>query len=699
MEPLRRTSPGASRWLESGLLDLEFYAALRGREFRDEAEAAEDFVELGMRERLTTHPFLDFVSLPAPTRRAWRNGRVAQVLADLAGSPTSGLSVPEHAGAARADLLELASRLGEEARGAVQSDAPLVDWSEAATRPRHDGRTSVVVVAGDARPTIRAVTSVLESAGGLDVEVVIVDRGSPAHVALALRAALREHASVRSMRVPATVSLVDAANLGVARATGDVVVLLDPRVVVRRGALGALRAPLEDPPVAGVQPVVLGADDRIGSAGLVVPAEGQPPAPLLGGHPADDARRLAGQRLAAISAEAMALRAEDVIRAGGLRADQDPAAAALDLCARLLRRRTGGFRLAPSARVTLTGPQELIEPRRLPPHPLLPADPGVLDRVGFLTGDGRPGPPGPLVVTGRRRERAGQLRWSLKLPSWPGRQGDVWGDTHFADALADALRDLGDDVVTSRRGAHATGPLHLDDVSLALRGLYPIAPVAGQVNVLWVISHPDEVEPSELDGYDVVVAASVPWSARLAERSGREVVPLMQATSFEPPEEGGRRAEAPTGVLFVGNAGGGRDRPLVWKAVEAGVPLTVYGRGWEDLPAGAWHGEYVDNRRLPELYHRHGIVLADHWPDMARNGFIANRVFDAVAAGARVICDDVVGVHDVFDPRDVVVARTAEELAAAVAELERSPRGDDVPRPPLSFSDRARTLRGLVSGR
>jgi hypothetical protein len=293
-----------------------------------------------------------------------------------------------------------------------------------------------------------------------------------------------------------------------------------------------------------------------------------------------------------------------------------------------------------------------------------------------------------------------QLRWSIKLPSAPGRQGDVWGDTHFAQALAVGLRGLGDDVVTCRMGAHTTSTNFLDDVSLALRGLYPVPPVPGQVNVLWVISHPDDVQPAELEGYDLVVAASVPWSHQMTRRTGRPVVPLLQATEFQrPPAPAPDLAAADwPGLLFVGNAGDARERPLVRRAVEAGVPLVVYGRGWSDLPPGVWRGEYVDNHRLPELYWRHGIVLSDHWPDMARHGFIANRVFDAVGSGARVISDDVVGLHEVFDPRDVVVADSAADIARAVADLRGRPRVEGVRRPSLSFGDRARTLRQLVAG-
>ncbi|HEU5039130.1 MAG TPA: glycosyltransferase [Nocardioides sp.] len=550
---------------------------------------------------------------------------------------------------ARDRLLSFAKRLRE-----GPAAPPELDWAEVGARPRRPGRTSVVVVAGEPRPTARTVLSVLATSGGRDVEVLVIDRASPPHVALGLQAAFLDHAEVEVVRVAGDVTAAAATDLGVARASGDVVLVLAPHVVVRRGALAGLVAALEDPEVAGAQPVVLGPDDAIVSAGVAVDDELGGLTPLLAGLPADDARRLDGERLEAISSEAMALRVEDVAAAGGLS------------FGRLLELRPGGFRVAAGARVS----SSVTSPDQHAPRPVL----------------------APRVA----RSDTGRRRWSLKLPSPPGALGDLWGDTHFGEALAEALRELGEDVVTCRRGSPAEWA-RLDDVSLVLRGLHPVPPVPGQVNVLWVISHPDDVDPAELTGYDHVFAASEPWSAELAARTGRRVLPLLQASGFEVPATTPTQDPSALGVVFVGSAGDGRQRPLVRMALDAGVPLAVYGRGWEDLPDGVWRGAYVDNERLPELYREHGIVLADHWPDMARQGFIANRVFDAVASGARVLCDDVVGVHEVFDPRDVVVVRTADEVRDAVAELRRTPRRDDVPRPPLTFRDRARTLLDEVS--
>lgn len=670
-------------------MDAEFYGALRGREFDDATTAVEDFVEVGMSQRLSPHPFLDFVSQPAEIRRAWRDGRVAAVLAHLTGEdgrarPAGPLADSVDPDEARASMLALAQRLGREAAGKADPRIASVDWPVVQEKALRPVLTSVVVVATEPRRSIRTVQNVLDRSDGREIEVVLVDRGSAAHAALGLLAAFHGRTRVELVRLPRPASFAAATNLGIARATGAVLILLDAQVTVRRGWLPPLLGVLDDPGVAGAQPVILRADDTIDSAGLVVTAEGHAPRSLLAGHPKEDARRLAGERLVGIAGQAMALRTADVAALEGL-LDVPQAESSVDLCARLLERRPAGFRVAPIAFVSLSSKPEPPDRGPVGPHPLLTPDPGIHERTGSLAG--------------ARDSGSDRLRWSLKVPSSPGHPGDLWGDTHFADALATALRDLGQDVVSYRRGSHASDATRLDDVSVALRGLYPIPPMPGQVNVLWVISHPDDVDPQEFEGYDVVCAASVSWSAALTARTGREIVPLLQASEFRPPPASASVGARDPRVVFVGNAHGDRDRPLVWKAVDSGVPLAVYGRGWEGLPGGLWQGEYVDNSRLPDLYRQHGIVLADHWSDMAQHGFIANRVFDAVASGARVISDDVTGIHDVFDPHDVVVVHTPRDIVSAVEELRRLAPDEGWRRPALSFHDRARTLLDLLPRR
>ena len=311
-----------------------------------------------------------------------------------------------------------------------------MDWRAVALEALRPDRTSFVVLATEPRRTLRAVQKLLERSGDGELEVVVLDCGSAPHAALGLLASLHGRAQVDLLRLPGTAAAsaatTAAANVGIARATGRVVVLLDSQVVVRRGWLPGVLEALGDPEVAGAQPVLLRADDTIESAGLVVSAPGHGPTPVLAGHPKEDARRLEGQRLLAISGEAMVLRTEDVVALEGLRPHETWAESAVDLCARLLERRPAGFRVSPTSLVTLAGRTDAPEPGSPSPHPLLAADPELYERIGFLSGARDPRAGGGLapamVVTGRQRESADQLRWSLKIPSSPGARVTV-GET------------------------------------------------------------------------------------------------------------------------------------------------------------------------------------------------------------------------------------------------------------------------------
>ena len=691
-------------WLESGLVDVEYYSAVRGEAFADQAAAARDLVRHGMPERLSPHPRVDFVSLPLGIRTHWRQRHGRVVVDYLRNEGRDGaygpLAATEEPEAARRHMIEVARRLAREARG-PDAEAPTpdeiataqaehVDWDRLAAElgNRVPGRTSVVIPTyADVWMTLNAVDGVRRRAAevGDDVEVVVVDNGGDLPLALGLEAAFHERPDVTLVRLPVNLNFAAGSNVGFAHSTGDLVVFLNNDTEVRRGWLAPLREGLEDPQVAGVQPLLLHGDDTIQTAGTVFLDDDLLPCHFLVGHPKEDALAVAGERFDAVTAAAVALRAEDVVALRGFDTAYRNGFEDVDLCLRLLAHRPGGFRVAPTALVTHLGSRtpgryaHVDDNRRLFVErwrDRLPApDPDLYRRIGFELAE--VAPDGHVVPAARPRigERVpsapDRLRWSINLPSTAGHWGDDWGDTHFADALARGLRHLGQDVVTRRRGAHDTGPTRLDDVNLVIRGSYPVAPVPGKVNVLWVISHPDSVEPAELDGYDLAFAASHAWSAEMTERSGREVVPLLQATEATPPST---VVQPDPGAVFVGNRYDGRERPIVGWAVEAGVPLAVYGRGWEGrLPEGVWRGEYLDPRRLPEVYAAHEIVLADHWPDMARHGFVANRVFDAVAVGTPVVCDAVSGVREVFGPA-VTVADGPEALRTAYAA--RRARGE-----------------------
>ena len=254
----------------------------------------------------------------------------------------------------------------------------------------------------------------------------------------------------------------------------------------------------------------------------------------------------------------------------------------------------------------------------------------------------------------------------------PPRPDDVerWGDTHLARHVAAALRRKGFiSKVTPLRLWDQ--PAHQDvDIVVHLHGLTPYVPKPAHFNVLWIISHPELVTARMCNRFDLVLVASHSFADELRPQVSVPVMPWLQATNAELFRPSGQ--ERSIDLLFVGNSRR-QDRPIVRWALEAGLPLTVYGGDWNGLvPPEVVAGEFVPNHELPDLYSRAKVILNDHWPEMAEHGFVSNRVFDALACGTPVISDEVVGLRDVIAD-GVVTVDGPEALAAACAQLTSDP--------------------------
>jgi hypothetical protein len=270
------------------------------------------------------------------------------------------------------------------------------------------------------------------------------------------------------------------------------------------------------------------------------------------------------------------------------------------------------------------------------------------------------------------RRRRNPRAWSVVVSSPKGEAGTQWGDTWFAADLVDALNRVGERATTVFRGAAEAEARERDDVVVVLRGLRRVVPRRGGATwLLWVISHPELVEPDEPAQYDGVFAGSANWSRARSGEFGVPVEPLLQATN---PRRFTPAAAAPdTGdpVLFVGSTRG-EYRPAVRDCIAAGVDVAVYGVGWEEfLPADRIRGEFIANADLPAAYASAGVVLNDHWRDMADEGFLSNRLFDATSCAARVLSDPAAGLADVFG-ETVRTYGSAEELGAIVGEGPRA---------------------------
>lgn len=279
-------------------------------------------------------------------------------------------------------------------------------------------------------------------------------------------------------------------------------------------------------------------------------------------------------------------------------------------------------------------------------------------------------------LTGGDRSRP--LTWSVVVASPKGEAGEQWGDTWFARDLVAALRRRGQIATVVHRGGATSEKRDDDDVVLVLRGLRRVEPRPQRWDnparrttwMMWVISHPELVEADEPSTYDAVFAASTHWSRAASGEFGVPITPLLQATD---PSRFSPDAAAPDSgfdVLFVGSTRG-EFRPVVRDALAAGVSLSVFGVGWQGvIPPACIAGEFLPNPDLPAAYAGAGVVLNDHWPDMAAEGFLSNRLFDAVASGARVLSDDASGLHEVFGDAVVTYADPAELARALTADRD-----------------------------
>jgi len=282
------------------------------------------------------------------------------------------------------------------------------------------------------------------------------------------------------------------------------------------------------------------------------------------------------------------------------------------------------------------------------------------------------------LVKRARRGRETPVRWMIVTSAPKGEAGEQWGDTWFARDLAAALRRAGQHArVVSRAGANSDRRSE-DDVVLVLRGLREVRPPQERDNIwmLWVISHPEMVTEDELQAFDAAFVASESWAAP----GGVAVTPLLQATAparFTPTAG----TQDGTNVLFVGSTRG-EFRPAVRAALQSSraEDLEIFGVGWaEYVDPDKIAGEFLPNDDLPVAYANAGIVLNDHHREMAREGFLSNRLFDAVASGARVMTDRARGIEDVFGDA-VVVYEDEDQLVELLAQPVESVFPDEASR-------------------
>jgi GT2 family glycosyltransferase/spore maturation protein CgeB len=301
------------------------------------------------------------------------------------------------------------------------------------------------------------------------------------------------------------------------------------------------------------------------------------------------------------------------------------------------------------------------------------------------------------------RAQNDRLSFCLKIgaPDWE--QAERWGDLHFASAFGRALRRLGHrwqvDILPEWDSAASS----TFDVAIHLHGRSRYAPVPGQFNVLWLISHPESFDEAQARGYDLICVASAPFAETLRARVHVPVHVLEQATDprlFYPDHDPALTHE----LVFVGNSRG-TTRKIFEDLLPSDRDLAVWGTGWEGTDVERFVvAEHMPNRELRKVYSSAAIVLCDHWPDMRANGFRSNRLYDALACGALVLSDRVAGLDGSLGDA-VITYKERGELAELIGRLleqpdERARRTTGARDRILAgetFDDRARELIAWVS--
>ena len=299
----------------------------------------------------------------------------------------------------------------------------------------------------------------------------------------------------------------------------------------------------------------------------------------------------------------------------------------------------------------------------------------------------------PVVIRGKR------IRIKISAPNL--KEAQAWGDFHFAHSLRRSFEKIGHSAAVDTQDSWYAAP-HDEDVVIALRGRHCYKTDPAKINIMWLISHPDRIDPVEYADYDHVAVASDIYAAELRRMGLPSVGTLHQATDAGIFTAGADLPRKPAS-LFVGNSR--REyRTMVRWCLQRGIPLELYGGGWEGIvPDTLVRAQNIANDELAGCYASHLILLNDHWDSMRDNGFISNRVFDGSAVATPILTDKVLGLAEVFGDT-IATAATIDEfetvlkdcLANPAPYLERAKQAQRIVLAHHTFDHRAVELAEII---
>jgi len=239
----------------------------------------------------------------------------------------------------------------------------------------------------------------------------------------------------------------------------------------------------------------------------------------------------------------------------------------------------------------------------------------------------------------------GKKIWVIKCPAPDTEDKILWGPHNFSVALKRELEAKGYYVVIDYHNNWA-GRIDADYV-LVLRGLHQYRPDRRCENckyILWHNCYPEKVTKEEYELYDLVLVNSKSYTKKMAEQVSVPVETLLlcaDTTLFYPEE-----TELKYDKVFVGNTRQVHRNMVVW-CEKNNIPIQVWGRiegknGWKNYVKADTCIKLespMPNGQLPDLYRASKIILNDHFDEMREEGFINNRILEALSCGRPVISD------------------------------------------------------------
>ena len=247
-----------------------------------------------------------------------------------------------------------------------------------------------------------------------------------------------------------------------------------------------------------------------------------------------------------------------------------------------------------------------------------------------------------------------------------------WGDYHYALAMKKELEKHGYqvDVRPYQRWYESTDSA----VTIALRGNRPYYPKEEivQKNIMWNISHPADIPQGEYERFDLVYFASEKLCRKWENELKTKCDVLLQCA--DPDVMKSTAGEKKYDLLFIGNSRRVY-RQIVQDALTLDYPLTIYGRHWEAFEEAqkCVREPYMPNDQVGQAYRDAKIVLNDHWDDMKETGIVSNRLFDALAAEAFIISDEMPEIAEIFEGT-VVTYKDCKDLKEKVDYYMEHPK-------------------------